>query len=135
MSLMIPHISTRGLDRVRTSYLEDLILDHDSLEKLDFSNEMMTVTLVEFETKLPLYVPVSPRSHQKAMYVFAMLPQEDVEAVIESIHEDNLALDFIQIWQVTRAQIEEAMATPGVTVYLDLPSTVGRFNHGSFEAD
>lgn len=116
---MIPECSGRPLD--------DTIIGLDEVGLLDFEKELMTVTLVDYQTKELVFVPVRPNSRQKAMYVFSHLPQDKVEQMIETIHEDNLCHQFIQIWQVTAEQIREAIVRPGITVYHDLPANVARY--------
>jgi len=107
--------------------LDDMILGSDDVGLLDFEKERMSVTLVDYQTKEPVFVPVRPNSRQKAMYVFSRLPQEEVEQMIETIHDDQLFHGFLQIWQVTETQIRQAMATRGITVYHDLPANVARY--------
>ena len=107
--------------------IDDMILGESELRKLDFKNELMTVTLVNHSSKHPLLIPVTPNSRCRAMYVFSRLSQQAVEGLIESLHEDCLSRDFIQIWQVTEDQIRDAFAVPRVTVYLDLCKHVVRY--------
>lgn len=107
--------------------IDDMILGVDELAQLNFETELRTVSLVDYQTKRLLYFPVRADSKHKALYVFSRLPQQDVEDFISALHDDRISGEFIQIWQVAEAEIRKAIATPGVTVYLDLPTHVSRY--------